>query len=140
MRGKKNLILALAFLLVGVGGYLTGAQAQKKQRFFELRTYIAGPGKMDALNARFRTHTTKLFKKHGMESVGYWMPTAGDNADHTLIYLMAYPSQEAREASWKAFGGDADWVKAKGDSEKEGKLAAKVTSVFLTPTDYSAMR
>jgi hypothetical protein len=31
-------------------------------RVFELRTYYAAPGKMDALHARFRDHTCKLFR------------------------------------------------------------------------------
>src|SRR4051812_22612397 len=43
-------------------------------RFFEMRTYYAAEGKMDALNARFRNHTNKLFAKHGMDLVGYWQP------------------------------------------------------------------
>ncbi len=30
-------------------------------RVFELRTYYAAPGKMDALNASFKDHTLKLF-------------------------------------------------------------------------------
>ena len=38
---------------------------------FELRTYTTHEGKLDALNARFRDHTVGLFKKHGIESIGY---------------------------------------------------------------------
>jgi hypothetical protein len=76
-----------------------------------------------------------------MQLVGYWMPTNGENAERTLVYILAYPSQEAREASWKAFGNDPDWKQAKAESEKDGvKLAEKVTSVFMTPTDYSPLR
>ena len=30
-------------------------------RVFEIRTYTAAPGKLDALNARFRDHTIKVF-------------------------------------------------------------------------------
>ena len=48
-----------------------------KERFFEMRTYIAAPGKLDALNARFRDHTNKLFVKHDMELIGYWTPAEG---------------------------------------------------------------
>ncbi len=136
----KTTVLATAFVIVAAGSYWAGAHAQKKTRYFELRTYVASPGKMDALHTRFREHTQKLFKKHGMENIGYWTPTAGDNADHTLVYLLGYPNAESREASWKGFTGDDAWKKAKADSEKDGKLTAKVASVFLTPTDYSPMR
>jgi hypothetical protein len=31
--------------------------ASKTERIFEMRTYYAEPGKMDALHARFRDHT-----------------------------------------------------------------------------------
>src|SRR5687768_12299837 len=41
-------------------------------QFFELRVYTAAPGKMDALNKRFREHSLKFFEKHGIKSVGYW--------------------------------------------------------------------
>ena len=30
---------------------------------YELRTYYAAPGKMDALNKRFRDHTCDIFEK-----------------------------------------------------------------------------
>jgi hypothetical protein len=132
-------ILALSAVVVaGVGGYVMGAQEKKDTRLFELRTYTAAPGKMDALLARFRNHTVKLFEKHGMTNVGYWL-TAGDNPK--LVYVMAYPSKEAREASWKAFMADPDWNKARTESEKDGKLLEKAPeSVFMTPTDFSAIK
>ena len=52
---------------------------------YELRTYVTNPGKLDNLNARFRDHTVGLFKKHGIESVGYWVPTDGESSKNTLI-------------------------------------------------------
>ncbi len=33
-------------------------------KLYELRTYYAAEGKLDALLSRFRDHTTKLFAKH----------------------------------------------------------------------------
>src|SRR5262245_30676638 len=71
-------------------------------RLYEMRTYHAAPGKLDDLNARFRNHTLKLFEKHGIENIGYWMPVT--NQDNLLIYILAYPSKEAHDGSWKAFG------------------------------------
>jgi hypothetical protein len=111
-----------------------------KERFFEMRTYTAAPGKLDALNARFRNHTNKLFMKHGMELIGYWTPTEGASASNTLIYMLAYPSKEAREKSWKAFQEDPDWKAARDASEVDGKLVEKVDSIFLKPTDYSPIK
>jgi hypothetical protein len=106
-------------------------------RLFEMRTYTTHPGRLDALNKRFREHTNKLFVKHGMDLVGYWTPQ--DRPD-TLVYILAYPNREAREASWKAFQADPDWQAAREASEKDGKIVAKVESVFLNPTDYSPIK
>jgi len=110
------------------------------ERCFELRTYTAAEGKLEALHARFRDHTNALFVKHGMTMIGYWTPTEGDMAGHTLVYILAYPNREAREKSWKDFQADPEWIKAKADSEVNGKLVDKVVSVFLKPTDYSPIK
>jgi hypothetical protein len=56
------------------------------------------------------------------------------------VYILAYPSKEAREKSWKAFVDDPDWKAAKEASEKDGKLVDKVDQVFLNPTDYSPLK
>jgi hypothetical protein len=109
-------------------------------RVFELRTYYAAPGKMEALHARFRDHTCKLFKKHGMTIIGFWSPTDPKEAEKTLVYVLAFPSREAATKSWKAFQADPDWQAAKAASEKDGKLVAKVESVFLNATDYSPIK
>ena len=110
-------------------------------RCFELRTYHAAPGKLEALNARFRDHTCALFKKHGMEIVGFWIPADADKgATNTLVYLLAHKSHDAAKKSWAAFSADPDWKKARADSEVNGKLTEKVESVFLAATDYSPVK
>ncbi len=113
----------------------TGFAAEPDTRCYELRTYYAAPGKLDALHARFRDHTMKIFEKHGMVNVGYWVPQ--DNTNHQLIYLLAHASQDAAKKSWTAFGIDPDWKKAQKESEASGRLVAKVEKVFLNATDYS---
>src|SRR5262245_21486957 len=112
-------------------------------RVFEMRTYYANPGKLEALHARFREHTTKLFEKHGMTNVGYWVPIdaqTGAATGNTLVYILSYPSLEARKAAWDAFQNDPEWKSVKDASEKDGKLVEKVDSIFLSPTDYSAIK
>jgi hypothetical protein len=112
-------------------------------RVFELRTYHANAGKLAALNKRFRDHTVGLFKKHGMDVIAFWMPVtepADASPGGTLVYVLAYPSMEAREAAWKAFGADPEWVSVKDASERDGKLVAKVDSLFMKATDYSAIK
>ena len=95
---------------------------------------------MEALHARYRNHTNKLFVKHGMTLIGYWSPIDPKQAEEKMIYILAYPSKEAAEKSWKAFREDPDWIKAKEASEKDGGLVKKVESVFMNPTDYSPIK
>ena len=105
---------------------------------FELRTYYAAPGKLDALLARFRDHTCGLFKKHGMVDIAYWVPL--ENPENKLIYILRHASEEARIASWTAFGNDPQWHAALGESEKSGSLTLKVESILMDATDFSALR
>ncbi|MBX9578805.1 MAG: NIPSNAP family protein [Gemmataceae bacterium] len=103
---------------------------------YEMRVYYAAPGKLDALHARFRDHTTKLFEKHGLKNVGYFVP-AGENKDRKLVYFISAPTRKARDESFKTFAADPDWKTAAAESEKDGRLVEKAESVFLTPADYS---
>jgi len=116
------------------------AKAADGERFFEMRTYYAAPGKLEAMHARFRDHTNKLFVKHGMQLIGYWVPAEGNGTPNTMVYILAYPSKEARDKAWKDFVADPDWVKAKAASEVNGKLVDKVDILFMKPTDYSPIK
>lgn len=137
----KTLQLRLSSLLIFALALLAAAGLRAEDsRVFEMRIYTAAEGKLDALHARFRDHTTALFEKHGMTNIGYWV--ADENTANQLTYIVAYPSREAREASWKAFLADPDWIKAKAASEADGKILIQggVKSVLMTPTDYSSLK
>jgi hypothetical protein len=108
-----------------------------EDRIFELRTYTSIDGKLENLVARFRNHTIKLFEKHGMQNIGYWVAKDKPN---TLIYVVAHKSREAAAASWDAFRKDPEWVKARDASEAGGKIVDKVESVFMTPVDFSKIK
>ena len=131
----KTLILSTCTLLL-----LPLASSAADNRVFELRTYTTLPGKLPDLLARFRDHTTKLFEKHGMQNIGYWVPKDAPRSENTLIYLLAHSSREAAKKSWDAFRADPDWQKAAKASEANGKLVDKVESVFLDPTDFSKIK
>lgn len=111
------------------------ARAAEDARVFELRTYWAPEGKLDALHARFREHTMKLFEKHGMTNVGYWVPL--DNPENKLIYVLAHASRDAADKSWKSFLDDPEWQRVHRASEVDGKLVDKIESRFMQTTDYS---
>lgn len=106
---------------------------------FELRTYTTLDGRLPALHARFRDHTMRLFEKHGMRNVGYWIPTDRPN---TLVYLIAHESRESAEASWKAFVADPEWQSVYAASTKAGPILVKdgIERQFLSATDYSPLQ
>lgn len=116
-------------------------KATATPRIFELRTYTAAEGKLNALDARFRGGETALFTKSGMTEVAYFHPTdANKGAGNTLIYLLAHANRDAAIASWAKFRADAEWVKMKEASEKDGRLTSETKSMFLTPVDFSKMK
>jgi hypothetical protein len=135
-------IVALAMVTAAVSFNMGATIGQEKavSRVYELRTYTTHPGRLPALNKRFREHTMKLFEKHGMKNEMYWTPTDPERAENTLIYIVSHESQDAAKKSWAAFQADPEWQKARAESEADGKIVAKVESVFLTPTDYSPGR
>jgi hypothetical protein len=113
----------------------TTSSAQPSHHVYELRTYHAAPGKLDALVARFRDHTETIFKRHSIHAVGYWLPE--DNKDNVLIYIIDHKSKEDATKNWAAFQADDEWKKVRAESEKGGPLQVKIDSVYMDPTDFS---
>ncbi|WP_395719298.1 NIPSNAP family protein [Prosthecobacter sp.] len=128
----------LTFLALAVCGLFSSLVHAADSPVYELRIYTCQEGKLDALLARFRDHTCKLFEKHGMKNVGYWVPVDEENGSKTtLIYILEHKSRDAAKASFKAFGADPEWQAAAKASEANGKIVAKIESIFMTTTDYS---
>ena len=127
----RNLLLLFA---------LMGACALAQNRVFELRTYTCNEGKLEALKARFRDHTIEIFKRHGMESIGYWVPKDPERSKNTLIYIIAHSSREQADKNWAAFRADPEWQKVSSDSDTNGRIVQKVESVYMDPTDFSMLK
>jgi hypothetical protein len=146
------ILLAVAGVTVLALNAAAGDSKEGKKvdtRVFEMRIYYANPGKMKALHERFRKHTCKLFEKHDIILVGFWDPLDAKSAaalgdakakEEKMVYILAFPSREAAEKSWKAFREDPEWQKAKAESERDGVLVKRVDSIYLTPTDYSSLK
>lgn len=132
-----GLVLGAA-LSVSSGALLAGDA--KPARVFEIRTYYTLPGRLDALQKRFRDHTRRIFEKHGMTSVGYWVPQDSPAHENTLIYIISHASREQAKANWAAFIADPEWKKVADDSQKDGKIIEKIESVFVDATDYSPIK
>ena len=126
-------LLALFVLFAGL--------ACAQNRVYELRTYTCNEGKLEALKARFRDHTIEIFKRHGIESVGYWIPRDPEKSKTTLIYIVVHPSLEAAQKNWAEFRADPEWKKVQTESEASGKILAKPPeSVLMDPTDFSRLK
>jgi hypothetical protein len=132
-------IFAAGFSLGTLTDEISVAHAQSA-KVYELRTYTAPEGKLDALHARFRDHTMRIFDKHGMKSVVYFSPQDAPLSQNTLIYLLEHPSRDEAKKHWAEFQADPEWQKVSADSQKDGRIVTKVESVFVTPTDYSPMK
>ena len=136
-----------ATLTIFAAGFVAGqwsdgsldAQAQGR-KVFELRTYTAPEGKLNDLIARFRNDTLRIFEKHGMENVGYWLPTDAPASSNTLIYILAHDSRDAATKSWAAFRDDPEWKAVAERTQANGPIVSKVESVFLETTDFSPLK
>ena len=146
LKQKRYLVAILGLAVFGLG-YAAGqfsafesvAQAQG-ERIFEMRTYTALPGRLDALNARFRDHTTRIFEKHGMTNIGYWTPQEAPLAENTLVYILAHDSRDAGQASWDAFRADPEWAQVAEESQRDGRIVESVDVLWLEATDYSKIK
>jgi len=114
-------------------------RAAEEKPLYELRIYTCEPGKLPALEERFRDHTLRIFEKHGMKNLGYWVPSDSPASENTLIYFLEHASREAAQKSWTDFRADPEWKKVVAACEaKYGKILAKPPeSTFLHCTDYS---
>jgi len=129
------MVRKLLLLLTLCAGFAFSAE----NRVFEMRTYTCFPGKLEALKTRFRDHTIRIFKTHGMESIGYWIPQ-DERKDTTLIYIIAHKSREQADQNWKDFRNDPEWKKVSAASEANGKIVEKVVSVYMEPADFSQIK
>ena len=129
--------LPLAALLPEALINAAAAKPATSTTVYELRIYHAMEGKLDALLARFRDHTIKIFTKHHMRSIAYWTPTDDPAKTNTLIYILEHPSREAAKTNWKAFEDDEEWKSVRAKSEENGKLVDHVDSTYMALTPFS---
>jgi len=108
-------------------------------RVFELRVYHTVPGKVPALESRFRDTASKLLAKHDLPAVGYWVPEGAPAWNDTFVYILAHPSREEAKKNWDAMRADPGFQEML-KSEQAEKVVEKVDSVYMRPTDFSPMK
>jgi hypothetical protein len=143
MRGGLNIAWGAVMVLLAVAAAPSAPAAADAptvadQRVFELRTYTTHDGRLPALEARFREHTMRLFAKHGMDNIGYWIPVDRPN---TLIYIIAHESRAAVTGNWEAFGSDPQWQEVARNSTRDGPILVDggIQTLFMRPTDFSPL-
>jgi len=100
---------------------------------YELRHYIAKPGRAAALSARFRDHVFPIMRRHGLSVHDFW-----ESADGTgeLWYVMAWRNEAEMTRLWAAFRGDPEWLAARAATETDGSPIQSSTSVLLRRVPY----
>jgi len=115
--------------------------AEKTPRVFELRFYSVPKNKLAAYTARWRDHATRIYARHGLNSIGWWTAPSKEAAgEDTVICLLAGESVESIEKSIKSFHADEEWLRIEKETEQEGKLRTEVTAYKLIPTDFSPLK
>ena len=142
---RGSIVCGIALISFAVGSLISARLAHVSQvradsnHVFELRVYHAVPGKLPALEARFRDTTSKLLAKDDLKVVGYWVPESGPGWDNTFVFMLDHPSREEAKKNWAAFVADPGFQEVM-KSEQAEKLAEKVDSTYMLPTDFSPMK
>jgi NIPSNAP len=138
-------------LTIAVGSFLAGCWLTaaigtsqrveaRSHRVFELRLYHVNPGRLPALKTFFGERVLPTFKKHGMTSIGYWVPQDKPESENLWIYVVAHPSREDATKNWAAFNADPMWQAALKASQVDGQLVNKIDSTFMEPADFSPLK
>lgn len=110
----------------------------KKNGLYELRTYTAAEGKLEALHNRFRKHTDPLFTELGLPCIAYFKPMDEPKSKNVMLYVLEHKDRESADKSWQAFMKDPRWQAARKATEADGRLTAqRPERVYMKPTDYS---
>lgn len=105
---------------------------------YEMRMYYVTPGKMDALLARFASHTEAIFARYNLKTIGYWVPH--ENAKNLLLYIVEHESLEAAEKNWEAFRNDKEWQRVRAETDAEVPLVASIERYYMSKVDLSKFR
>ena len=141
LKWKIIALVGILFGLVGAG-WAIAEQQRTASQVFELRVYKTMPGKRETLANRFRDHTSAMFERAGMKNIGYFNAITGDDTDDTFVYLLAYPSREARDDMWRELGTYEDFQELIVQVERDDnrKLVDTIDARLLVPTSYSELK
>lgn len=105
----------------------------------ELRIYHCVPGRLPALQDRFKNITLKIWERHGIKQAGFWTVLVGPS-NQDLYYMLEWESLADREKKWAAFQADPEWHEKRAETEKDGAIVSVVENMFLQPTASSSVK
>jgi hypothetical protein len=113
--------------------------APENERVYELRSYEGASEKIFRNKVQMFNvgGEVKLFSRLGFNAIFYGEVVFGSKMPN-LMYMTSFANMPAREAHWKAFGGDPEWKKLSGLPEYQNNVS-HIDITFLRPTDYSGL-
>jgi len=102
-------------------------------RIYESHNERAGLKKIEMFNKG----ELEIFKRDGLTPVFFGEAIAGSLMPN-LTYMLVFPDDEGRQAAWKKFIADPEWLKLKAIPEYADKeIVSRITNLVLTPASYS---
>ena len=139
---RYEVVLGMVVVAFVAGASVDEVPAVETQssQVYELRIYTTAENRLGALLQRFGGGELDLFHKHGMQSVGYWVPDDAPTSANTMIYMLAHESREAAAESWQGFLDDPAWKTMYAESIADGPIVTDIESTFMNPTDFSPVQ
>jgi|ERR1700722_12300818 len=142
VRGTALIFFAVGSFAISPLAYMCQAKADSvadSNRVFELRIYHVLPGRMSALEARFRDTTSKVLAKHDLNVLGYWVGADATASDDRFIFLVVHRNRDEAKRNWAAMSADPAFQEIL-NSEKADKTVDKVEVMYMDPADFSSMK
>lgn len=98
----------------------------------ELRFYEVEPGRSADMQARYHGPLRGLFARHGIRVAGAWLSACGPKAP-LFVYLMHWPSLDARNQAWDGFYADPEWARVRTETNRGTELVERYDLNFLKP-------
>jgi len=93
---------------------------------YEVREYVAAPGRLGAVLDLFTSATVPMLDKHGMELVSAGRTMIGEHSFGELVYTLRFDDLAELDRKWNAMLGDPEWVAALTAAEADGPLFASM--------------
>lgn len=145
LKSSKWTVCWIAMLSFAGGSLFAGRLTRTERvsgdsnRAFELRVYHALPGKLPALESRFRDKTSKILVRHNLKVLGYWVSDDSSASGNEFIWVVAHSSWEEGKKNWEAMRADPEFQEVM-KAEQAERLVDKVDVTHLRSTDFSPMK